>query len=353
MEFITPQDTTLIVPVRQDTSIQADTIPVVKRQVSLADLDSVLERMEIREESIRIQQAKPVEKPAPPVQKVFHYAHLLFEENLDFSSAGILFPKPQEEQALPELAPVPVLKNDNYRETHATGRDYQSYLNSKDSDQYLRSGTLLFQDWVIYAVLFSFLGIALLRMAYSRFLQPVLAAVVSHKETINLYNNRNSITQNTFLIMHFLFAINGGLFLYLTGYHFDILPEIGHFYTFLLLAAGIFLIYQIKFLILYLLGFFFDQVKAFSEYIHTISLYNKFLGILLLPVLAGMVLMNEQFTGIFIYTGAAVIAMSYIVRVIKGAGIILEKGFSVFYMFLYLCALEILPLLVVYKLLKS
>jgi hypothetical protein len=351
MEFLITRDTTRIAPARQDTSIQADTIPVAVKKISLADLDSVMKRIEVREETIRVQQAKPAIKSTTPFQKVFHYAHLL-EKDFEPISEKTLFPVPKEKFTMPEIAPVPVLKNDNYRETFTTGRDYKAYLNSHNTGQFLRTGTLLFQDWVIYAVLFSFLGIFLLKMAYTRFLQPVLAAVASHKETINLYNNRNSITQNTFLVMHFLFAVNAGLFLYLTGYFFDILPDIGHFYTFLLLIAGVFLIYQIKFLILFMLGFFFDQLKAFTEYIHTISLYNKFLGILLLPILAGMVLMNEQFTGIFIYAGIVLIVLAYIIRVIRGAGIILEKGFSVFYMFLYLCALEILPLLVVYKLLE-
>ena len=352
MELFGHQDTTRLLPPQQDTVRVKDSIPATIIQDTLLDLDSIMKQIEIREETIKTQQVRtviPVQEP-DPVQ-VFYYSPEIIWEGYSHPPVFSVLRKPAKKIFTKDIIPLPVLENENPAATRKDGKSYLQYLEKPSQYNHINT-TQAYPGWTLYIFLFSFLAITLLKMAYTRFPELIMKAVISHKENLHLYSNKNSITQNTFLVLQFLFALNVGFFLFLTGKYFDILPEFPEFYLILIFSASVFFLYQFKYTILYLLGFFFDQVKAFAEYIHSISIFNKFLGIILIPVIAGMVIMNEYFTQYFIYTGMGFIVILYLVRVVKGAGIILRKGFSVFYLFLYLCALEIFPLLIVYKLLE-
>lgn len=352
MELFSLQDTTRLLPPQQDTARVKDSIPATVIQNSLLDLDSVMKKIEIREEKIKTQQARTIiQVQEPDPIQAFYYSPENFWEGYTHPPVFSAFKKPAKQISSKEIIPLPVLENDNLAAVRIDGKSYLQYLEKPAQYNHITTPQV-FPGWTLYVVLFSFLTVTLLKMAYTRFPVLILNAVISHKETLQIYSNRNSITQNTFLVLHFLFALNTGFFLFLTGKFFDVLPEFPQFSLVLIFAASVYFLYQFKYTILYLLGFFFDQVKAFAEYIHTISIFNKLLGIILIPVMVGMVIMTEYFTPYFIYTGLGFIVILYLVRVVRGAGIILRKGFSVFYLFLYLCALEIFPLLIVYKLLE-
>jgi hypothetical protein len=352
MEQFSLQDTTRLLPPLQDTVRVQDSIPANIGRESLLDLDSVMNQIDRREEAIKVQQARPiipVREPEP--LQVFHYSPEGFWEGYTGGQVFSVFKKPGKLVNTSEIVSLPVLENDNLSSVRNDGKTYLHFLEKGAPSTPIKAPEV-FPEWALYIVLFSFLALTLLKMAYTRFLEPIFNAVISHKETAHLYSNRNSITQNTFFVLHVLFALNTGLFVFLTLKYFNSLPDFTELSLVILFSAAVYFLYQFKYVNLYLLGFFFDQVKAFAEYIHSISIFNKFLGIILIPVMAGMLIMNEHFAIYFIYTGIGFISLLFIVRVIRGAGIILGKGFSVFYLFLYLCALEILPLLIVYKLLE-
>lgn len=346
------QDTARVNTPPRDTVLQ-DTVRIQAGRSTLSDLDSVMIRAERRESSVTVQSRPlPAESKKPPAPLEIHYFNNDFWQGYRPAEFLSLFPDREEKYTGYDIHPVPVLINDDLQSARQAGKNYLLYLSRSDND-YQTETIQAFPSWTLYVVLLSFLTITLLRMAYARFLEPILNAVLSHRETIHLYTNRNSITQNTSIILQFLFLLNGSFFLFLTGSYLGIMPDIPDFYILISLLAGLFFLYQLKYLFLYLLGFFFDQLKAFTEYIHSISVFNKVLGLLLIPVTAGLTIMSEHFAAYFIYTGVSVIVLSYLIRITRGAKIILDNGFSVFYMFLYLCALEILPLLIVYKLLQS
>lgn len=350
MELFSLQDTTRLLSPLQDTVRVQDSIPAARE--SLLDLDSVMKQIEIREETINIQQSRSImQNTEPEPIQIFHYSPEGFWEGYTSSPLFSVFKNPDKKLITSEIVSQPVLENDNLTSVRNDGKSYQQYLEKQVPHSRINS-TEVFPGWALYIVLFSILALTLLKMAYNRFMGPILNAVISHKETLHLYSNRNSITQNTFLVLHILFALNTGLFIFLTLKYFNSLPDFTEFSLVILFSAAVYFLYQFKYLNLYLLGFFFDQVKAFAEYIHSISIFNQFLGIILIPVMAGMLILNEHFAIYFIYTGIGFIILFFLIRVIRGAGIILQKGFSVFYLFLYLCALEIFPLLIVYKLLE-
>ena len=205
--------------------------------------------------------------------------------------------------------------------------------------------------WIPGLVILSFLLLTWIKLIYVQFLTPVLFASFNYKEASKLYHGTNAPAQNAFLILHAIFAINGGLFfLFIAGF-FDLkLPDIQPVLIFLILSASLVLVFSLKSLALSIVGFLFDKSRLFSEYKHNIFLYNKIYGILLLPVVVGLLYAGEIMYIPLIYSGLALGVVFYLLQLVRGLEIIKRKEFSLFYLILYLCAFEILPILVLYKL---
>lgn len=79
--------------------------------------------------------------------------------------------------------------------------------------------------------------------------------------------------------------------------------------------------------------------------------YNSVLGIALSPFILGLYFISQS-TGVYLlWIIFGLFFIYFIFRVIRWLKILFENRVSIFYLILYLCALEILPLFVLYKLL--
>jgi hypothetical protein len=71
----------------------------------------------------------------------------------------------------------------------------------------------------------------------------------------------------------------------------------------------------------------------------------------MLPVVVGLAFVKQLPTHLFIYTGAGIFVSFLCIRLLRGAIIGFNSiRISKFYLFLYLCTLEILPFVIMVKL---
>lgn len=117
----------------------------------------------------------------------------------------------------------------------------------------------------------------------------------------------------------------------------------------LLLMLGVIVLYCIKYLFSKVLFFVFNNTGLSVEYIFNISLFNNLLGILLLPSLFFIYFSDFQDDVIISYIAIPSIFISFIMRVVRLFVLGNNKGISYLYIFLYICTLEILPLVVLYR----
>ena len=97
-----------------------------------------------------------------------------------------------------------------------------------------------------------------------------------------------------------------------------------------------------------------DKQELMAEYNFTIFLVNQFLGIVLVLVIIFIAYGSRSFANVFVYAGAALFVAAFILRVGKGLSAVLgSREATLFYLILYLCTLEILPLLIGIKLFES
>ena len=115
------------------------------------------------------------------------------------------------------------------------------------------------------------------------------------------------------------------------------------------IAAFLFFVYISKTIAILFSGFVFDEQKRAWEYLTEIYIFAHFLGIVLLPA----VLLVTYSSGNYIAVGLEVVfgavVLLYIYRTIKMFILMINKGLNMMYLFLYICALEILPYALLYK----
>jgi hypothetical protein len=123
-------------------------------------------------------------------------------------------------------------------------------------------------------------------------------------------------------------------------------------YSVYLICLGIVIGYFFaKRLIYYILGVLTESKAEVQEYLFSITVFNRVLGLFLLPVTATIAFVPLSQVEPILVVGLAIIGIFYLMSLIRGAKIFLKKHFSISYLILYLCTLEILPLLLIYNLL--
>jgi hypothetical protein len=208
-------------------------------------------------------------------------------------------------------------------------------------------------DWFFPILLGVFLIYAALRVFYTRFFGQMLRAFVNNNLTNQIVRDENVLVQRASIYLSIVFNVILALFLYLVSIRLGWeLGGIGPgFVRFLFFSILVSATYALKFLILKISGWLFGADRETAIYIFNIFLINNILGIALMPLIA--LLAYNPVPGILILVrcGVILISAAYLYRISRGilAGISMP-GFSPLYLFLYLCTLEIAPLLVLIRL---
>jgi hypothetical protein len=105
--------------------------------------------------------------------------------------------------------------------------------------------------------------------------------------------------------------------------------------------------------VLKLFNHLFQAEIIVAEYVHNNFIINKTIGIVLFPVVFAICYMPENLAHILLWAGLLILGAGIIFKLIRGYQIIIRKDVLFIYLILYLCTLEILPLLLGYKFVTS
>ena len=207
------------------------------------------------------------------------------------------------------------------------------------------------QNWMVPIIMLLLLLIGILRVFYQKKFTLFINAFVSRRFSNQIIREENAITQSTSLILTSVFFFSMALFLFLTGKYFNQnligRNDFQQFLFILLICVGF---YFVKMLANKIGGYIFKVYKETDEYIFNQFLVLQIMGLLLTIwciLLNYSTIINK---GYIIYLGFGTLIIGFFVRMIKSFGIANISSYSPIYIFLYLCTLEILPLLIIIKL---
>lgn len=238
---------------------------------------------------------------------------------------------------------------------HESPRAFPSLISEQ-----LHSGDMLIIErsaiehpfWVAGILIASFVLLAWGRIFFERRLEMIFRAVFARNYANQLIREGNIFNERIGLVLFLIYLAMISLFVYLAAPLFTrSLPPLPDILLYLLIMGFFLCFWFFKVIMSRFLSSLFNTGEHSRELLANMYLYNLFAGILLLPLLACMAYAQQE---VFFYITLTIIGLLYTFRMLREAliGFTVIK-FSVFHLFLYLCTLEILPMIVLAKILTQ
>jgi hypothetical protein len=212
--------------------------------------------------------------------------------------------------------------------------------------------TQFIPNWTIILIVSLFLLLALIRSTSETYIPQLFQSVFNKKIANRLFRERTTTFFNSSFLLDTFFTFITGIFIFQVVNHFsEFTPTEGLVYCGLFVF--VFLMYLVvKFSLYRISGTIFETYSETQEYLFHAKTGNRVMGIILFPIVLFLFIVDGDFAEYLIYSGIVLMVILNIINILRGMIIIAQKVFSVYYMILYLCTLEILPLLLVWKILE-
>ena len=208
-------------------------------------------------------------------------------------------------------------------------------------------------DWFLGILILLLSIVTILKLLYNKYFSDSVKSLWNYQHSLKLFKENTVLNQRLSLISNILFILSFSLFAVLCTDYFSISGfSKNNFLYFSIISGLIVFIYLIKFAVYKILGFVFIETPSYSEYLYNVFQFNRIAGIFLIPIIIALAYSTINYTNAIVYSGFIILFIVFIMRVVRGFQICIKVNFSIFYSFLYLCMLEILPLIVIYKLIK-
>lgn len=205
-------------------------------------------------------------------------------------------------------------------------------------------------EWVFGVLVIAFLLFASVKLVFNKYLSSVFHAVINLQTSSRMFRERNYKFFHGAHRLNFIFYLGGALFAYqYFKYTKTNLVSESSFRGYLICLGLLLGYFILKFFILYGLGIIVNRKNEMTEYLFNIAIYNKVLGLLLGGFAFFIAFLPFEMKNIWFVFGVIIIAIIYLMSLVRGCLIFIKRHFPIFYMILYLCTLEILPLLLIYK----
>lgn len=340
----------------QRTDSSRITIQRTSRDSMLQRLEQMMEASDKRLQQFRSQQQtqrKPsISKPEPAREPIkltpdhLIFAHLPSGKEI-INNTTAFYPPDSS------LRPTTWLSDDVFLE----GTKPRKYLMEKHHPPGTgipHTPQLMKENWMFPVLLCAFILLTISRLSFLKLFRQTVVSLWDRKAALSLQTTRSSIYQTMGFLLFLNSLLTISLFTYLFSHHFGLFDFQNNTFRELLTYSGATLIFFIyMWLTSYLTGAISgtrDMMKEFFDY--SIFFFHS-LGIYLFPfaAIAPFVPLSVANTLLIIGCGLGIIL--YFLRLFWLTYIFIRQNLSPFYLFLYLCALEILPVLIVFRLLFS
>jgi hypothetical protein len=205
-------------------------------------------------------------------------------------------------------------------------------------------------DWIILVVILAVSLYSVIWTSYKKNINLItrflffrgISEPSAHESGGFFYWQSTLSNLNTFLII--------GLFIYSSGLFFGFVPHSNNKIIYWLIAvAVIIVVVTLRHFICVIVGRISGENEAFRDYL--VSIYTSYrLSAMILLFAVILALYTEILsTGVIFISGVVAFGLMYLIRIIHLSIIFINRNISIFYLILYLCALEFLPVVISIK----
>lgn len=200
----------------------------------------------------------------------------------------------------------------------------------------------------IHILLLVFL--ALSWIFFRQLLARCYAALFNEGLFNQLYRDRKNGKLGLFIFPYLLFFAAGGFYVYLAGQVLEFFPSDQAWAYWQRLSLGIAAYYLGKQLLLAVLGWIFSLEKESSQYSFMIMIFAIVTGMFFIPASLLLSYAPASTTKVILYCSIIVLVLIYLLRAVRALLInsrLMSSG--PLHFLLYICAVELAPLLILYR----
>jgi len=228
---------------------------------------------------------------------------------------------------------------------------YKEYASNKKVMGYRRGRPVPKGEmWVLGMVAVLLLLFAGLKVSFSKQLQTIVQSFFSNRVLNNLNKEDNLFNSWPFLLLFVQFGFTIGMFFYLVSQFYQVSFADSGFKFYISISILIVLLYMIKIIILRLLGYMFNVQKAVNEYVSILYLSYFNMALIFIPLVVAFALSPLAYGPYYVAISFILIGLIFVFQFIRATvNILSHYRFPKVYLFLYFCALEICPILILIK----
>jgi hypothetical protein len=203
-------------------------------------------------------------------------------------------------------------------------------------------------NWITIVFLACLFIFAWIQTSYSKRLSQIFRAVAQPHHVNQLERDGNLFKEHIALGLGLNYYLITSIFIFQIISAFGGLPTgLSNLTLTAIIFAGLFTYQLLKSLVIHGIGIIFNTGEYARQYQLIILIFNYMIGIVLLPIVIIAFYWNNS---VFLIAGIIIISLLILYQIIRGFLTGQDnKSYNLFYLFLYLCTLEILPLLLIYK----
>ncbi|MBL4654942.1 MAG: DUF4271 domain-containing protein [Bacteroidia bacterium] len=208
-------------------------------------------------------------------------------------------------------------------------------------------------NWIFF-VLIAITGLLIYsRIGHGESYNKIMNSVLNNSIAKQLIRDQHILVKKTIYLLNIIFVSTFALLIYHISNHYSWNISYNGFLRYLIITVIITLVYFGRLILLKILAFIFNLRPPVDEYIYYITLSNNLYGFILLPVIAILSFVDFGLYLPIFHVALVLTLLMYLHRYYKGLSISsLHIKFHKFYFFIYLCAFEIIPWLIFYKIFK-
>lgn len=210
-------------------------------------------------------------------------------------------------------------------------------------DFYVSNGIFIFSIILLFVI-------AGIRIFYGKAIWGLGKAVFNYQWAVKMYEEKNSLLERVYLVLDIVFLFNASLAVFLVtsfffrGLSFPVYGQLG------VSAGAVLLVFFSRVITVWFIAGITKEVKKASEFLMVTNVFYKASGILLfIPVILFNYISEPALPYLSWFT-VLILFSSYMLTIIRGLYFSVKSKFYFYYYFIYLCAVEIMPLLLTTKL---
>lgn len=207
--------------------------------------------------------------------------------------------------------------------------------------------------WVLVLIFSFIVSIGLIRLFFYNNFYNIVYGFYNNRVLAQVNREDSIATSWPYILLYIVLTLCLGLFM--TMYRSYALQVEGmEFLMFLKISVGIALLFLLKIIVLRFLGFLFEVERSARDYSVFLFLFYFNSVLILLPLLLFVVFMPFYYFNYVLFLFIIIVCVLFFYRFLRILLSLIDGlRFSIFYLILYLCAVEIAPILILVKSLNN